>query len=81
MIKYYMIVSTSDLPNINFDEVLEDSIGTVRKSLDQTKAIIKWSGDIIPPSIDTLTTKEGPYDSQQIYQIAHTSEWFLPEIR
>jgi len=76
----YMIINTSDFSNINFDEVLED-IGTVRKSLDQTKAIVKWNGEIIPPSIDVLITKEGPYDQQQISQVICTSEWYLPDLK
>jgi hypothetical protein len=74
-----MIVNTSDLSNINFSEILEDSIDTVRKSIDQTKAIVKWDGEIIPSSLETLTTKEGPYNHQQIFQIICTPEWTLPE--
>jgi len=79
MIKYYMIVNTSDLSNINFSEMLEDSIDTVRKSIDQTKAIIKWDGEIIPSSLEVLTIKEGPYTHQQIFEIVCTPEWISPE--
>jgi hypothetical protein len=74
-----MIVNTSDLSNINFSEMLEDSVDTVRKSIDQTKAIIKWDGEIIPSSLEALTIKEGPYNHQQMFQIICTPEWTLPE--
>ena len=34
---YFMIFSVSELNKINFDEVLQTSIDTVRKSIDETK--------------------------------------------
>jgi len=46
----FMIFNVSELPNINFDEVLETSIDTVRKSVDETKTLVKWDGFTIPSS-------------------------------
>jgi hypothetical protein len=37
----YIIFSTSELDKINFDEVLETSSETVRKSIDETKTFVK----------------------------------------
>jgi hypothetical protein len=37
----YIIFSTSELDKINFDEVLETSAETVRKSVDETKTFVK----------------------------------------
>jgi hypothetical protein len=76
--RQYMIFSTSELPNIDFDQVLETSTETVRKSVDQTKTFVKWDGDTIPSSIEALTTQEGPYTYEEILDILATEEWSTP---
>jgi hypothetical protein len=74
----FMIFNVSELPNVNFTQVLETSIDTVRKSVDETKTFVKWDGETIPSSIDTLTTKEGPYTYEEILTILATPEWTNP---
>jgi hypothetical protein len=74
----FMIFNVSELPNINFDEVLETSIDTVRKSVDETKTLVKWDGDEIPQSVQSLQTKEGPYTYDEILVILSTPEWSEP---
>lgn len=74
----FMIFNVSELSTINFNEVLETSIDTVRKSVDQTKTFVKWDGVTIPPSVDALTTKEGPYTYEEILAILATPEWTDP---
>jgi hypothetical protein len=71
----FMIFSVTELPNINFNEVKETSIDTVRKSVDGTKTFVKWDGEIIPSSVESLTTKEGPYTYDEIIVILATEEW------
>lgn len=71
----YMIFNVSELNKINFNEVLETDIDTVRKSVDQTKTFVKWEGSTIPPSVQQLTTSEGPYTYNEIMNILLTSEW------
>ena len=73
-----MIFNASELPQIDFTQVLETSIGTVRKSIDQTKTFVKWDGVEIPSSIDSLTTKEGPYTYEEMLTILATPEWTDP---
>jgi hypothetical protein len=75
----FMIFNVSELPLIDFTQVLETSIDTVRKSVDETKTFVKWDGDIIPSSVDSLTTKEGPYSYEEILNILQTPEWTSPE--
>ena len=70
-----MIFNVSELPNINFNEVEETSIDTIRVSVDGTKTFVKWDGETIPPSVDSLTTKTGPYTYSEILQILSTPEW------
>ena len=75
----FMIFNVSELPQIDFTQVLETSIDTVRKSVDQTKTFVKWDGEI-PSSISSLTTKEGPYTYDEILVILSTEEWTDPNI-
>jgi hypothetical protein len=73
----FMIFNISELNKIDFTQVLETSIDTVRKSVDQTKTFVKWDG-IIPECVSNLTTKEGPYTYDEILVILSTSEWTAP---
>jgi hypothetical protein len=74
----FMIFNVSELPQIDFTQVLETSIDTVRKSVDKTKTFVKWDGTTIPSSVDSLTTKEGPYTYNEILTILATPEWTDP---
>ena len=73
--RQYMIFSTTYLASINFDEVLETSQQTVRKSVDQTKTFVKWNGEVIPTSVSLLPMKEGPYTHSEMLDILATAEW------
>ena len=73
-----MIFNVSELPQIDFTQVLETSIDTVRKSVDQTKTFVKWDGTIIPDCVLDLLTKEGPYTYNEILDILATPEWTDP---
>ena len=76
--RHFMIFSVTELPNIDFTQVNETSAETVRKSIDGTKTFVKWDGDNIPSSVETLTTKEGPYTYEEILIILSTEEWVSP---
>ena len=71
----FMIFNVSELGSVNFNEVLETSQDTVRKSVDETKTFVKWEGDDTPTSVDSLTTKEGPYNYEDMLTILSGSEW------
>ena len=73
----YIIFNVGELPLVNFNEVLETSVDTVRKSVDQTKTFVKWNGTQ-PSFVDDLTTKEGPYTHSEILNILDTPEWTDP---
>ena len=75
----FMIFSVTELDQIDFTQVLETSIDTVRKSVDETKTFVKWDGDVVPSSVDSLTTKEGPYTYEEILDILQTPEWTSPD--
>lgn len=73
--RQFMIFNISELNSIDFSQILETSEDTVRKSIDGTKTFVKWDGDTIPSSVDSLTTKEGPYTYDEILVILSGPEW------
>lgn len=73
----FMIFNVSELPQINFTQVLETSAETVRKSVDGTKTFVKWDG-AMPQCVIDLTTSEGPYTYEEILAILATPEWTDP---
>lgn len=75
MNRKFMIFNVSELEQINFDEVLETGAQTVRKSIDGTLTFVKWEGETIPPSVDSLTTKNGPYSYEEMLDILNGPEW------
>lgn len=74
----FMIFEVSELNLVDFNQVLETSVDTVRKSVDGLKTFVKWDGQTIPSSVDALTTKEGPYTYDEILTILATPEWTDP---
>lgn len=73
--RQFMIFNISELPSINFNEVLETSAETIRISVDGTKTFVKWDSESAPECVTNLTTKEGPYTYNEILEIMSTSEW------
>jgi hypothetical protein len=73
--RQFMIFNVSELNIIDFTQVLETSSDTVRKSVDNTKTFVKWDGETIPSSVESLTTKEGPYTYTEILDILSGPEW------
>jgi len=76
--RQYLIFPVTELANINFDEVLETSAETVRKSVDSAKTFVKWENEM-PASVVSLTQDiEGPYTHEEILTILSTEEWNQP---
>jgi hypothetical protein len=73
----FIIFNISELNKIDFSQVGETSIDTVRKSMDETKTFIKWDGDNMPECLSNLTTAEGPYTYDEILVILQTEEWTI----
>ena len=76
----FMIFNVSELNQINFDEILETNVNTIRKSIDGTKTFVKWEGSSVPQSVQNLTSKEGPYTYEEILSILLTNEWNDPNV-
>ena len=74
----YAIIQTSDLSNIDFDQIGETSENTLRYNLANTEFVIKWNsipsfiadGSVVP--VSTLTHEEA-------LAVMATAEWSEPE--
>ena len=71
----YVILDASELANVNFDLVKQDSADTLRYSLDGNKFLLKFEGDT--PSF--LIGKD-QHDHAEIRNILSGSEWASDEI-
>lgn len=74
-VRKFMIISVSDIDNINFLEICETSPETLSKSVDGTKTFVKWETEEVPQSIDSLVSKEGPYTNEEMSVILSSIEW------
>jgi hypothetical protein len=66
----YVIIDASDVSSVDFDRVLETSPETLRFSVDDTKALLKYEGE--QPSFLSGKTE---YDHAEILTILATDEW------
>jgi hypothetical protein len=73
----FVIFNVTELPLIDFNQVYETSIDTVRKSVDGTQTFVKY--DLPEPSsVTALTTKSIEYTYDEILTILATPEWTDP---
>jgi hypothetical protein len=76
--EHYAIIQTTDLANIDFDQIGETSENTLRYNLAGTEFVIKWNttptfindGSVVP--VSTLTHAEA-------LALMATAEWSEPE--
>lgn len=66
----YVIINSSDLDGVDFDQLLTKY---PRKSLDDSKALLKFDGDT--PS---FLIGETQYSLEEITLIMRSAEWFDP---
>ena len=70
----YVIVNVSELNNVNFDEIFNNSDEDLRYSLDGTKTFLRFRGEV-PTCIQNLETKSEILTSDEINDILHSEEW------
>jgi len=70
----YVIFDFSEVWKIDFDEVMETEIDTLRKSNDETKTFVKYLSDM-PESVESLTTKTNEFTHSEIIDILSNEEW------
>jgi hypothetical protein len=70
----FLIFPVAELSKVDFSQVCETSIDTVRKSVDETKTFVKWDGEV-PAFVAEIESAEGPYTYEEILVILATEEW------
>jgi len=73
----FVIFNITELNKINFNQVFETDINTVRKSVDETKTFVKFDLPT-PSSVASLTTKSQEYTYDEFLTILATPEWTKP---
>ena len=66
----YVIVNVSDVTDEMISSAIQTSVNTLRKSLDNSRAVLKWDGDT-PSCFNGLTT----YNHSQIKTELAGSDW------
>jgi hypothetical protein len=83
----YCVVDISELNNVDYSQVLQTSADTVRKSLDESRFILKYEGQK-PETIQNLENNEKLFayngnlilSHSQILEVVSTEEWTSREI-
>jgi hypothetical protein len=76
--RHFVIFDVSELPTIDFTQVLETSAETTRRSVDGTKTFVKWDGEFAPPCVESLTTKSEYHTYSEMLEILNGEEWTSP---
>jgi hypothetical protein len=70
----YILINTSDLSLIDFNQVAQTSVDTLRYSVDGTKTFVKFKGDT--PS---FLIGEPQYTREEMLSILSGEDWFNPD--
>jgi hypothetical protein len=70
----WVIITLADYTDEQLEDLttksIQSNVNTLRKSLDDTKAILKWDGDT-PEVFDGITT----YSHSEILEILNSNDW------
>ncbi len=75
----YAVINLSDINLIDFSQVGETSVSTIRKSLDDAQFVVKWEDGYTPTFIlDGSVVPVQTYDHHSILELMATPEWSDP---
>jgi hypothetical protein len=83
--RQYMIFSLTEVDTIDFNEVLQTSAETLRKSTDNTKSFVKWESMLITDSTNSLLNVPALDENGQIAELESapivetTPELYIPD--
>ena len=77
--RHYVIISASDVSNIDFSQVMETSTETLRFSVDGTLTFVKYEGDM-PSGVTACSSKSQEYSHTEILAILNNEDqvWWEP---
>jgi hypothetical protein len=70
----YITFNVSEIDSIDFNQVLETSVETLRYSVDKTQTVVKWIGEV-PSCILSLTTKSVYMSYYEILSLLNSPVW------
>ena len=74
----YVIFNTSETGSIDFSQVTETSVNTLRLNLSGSQTFVKYEGSQ-PSSVAGLSSKSNEYTHTQILNVLTGSEWSSTE--
>lgn len=75
----YATINIADLSNIDFSQIGETDENTIRKSLDESQFVIKWSNEHEPSFItDGSVTPLQTLTHSQALTLMSSAEWSEP---
>ena len=70
----YVIFNTSETGSIDFSQVMETSVNTLRLNISGSQTFVKYEGSQ-PSSVAGLSSKSSEYTHEQILNVLTGSEW------
>jgi hypothetical protein len=70
----YVIFNTSETGSIDFSQVMETSVNTLRLNLSGSQTFVKYEGSQ-PSSVAGLSSKSNEYTHTEILNVLTGSEW------
>ena len=74
----YVIFNTSETGSIDFSQVMETSVNTLRLNLSGSQTFVKYEGSQ-PSSVAGLSTKSNEYTHSEMLGILTGSAWMSDE--
>lgn len=72
----YLVILTSELSKVDFNQILERNISELGFSIDGSKTFIRWQSETDPTFLVDLSYTEGPYNNLEMITILSGPEWF-----
>ena len=73
----YVIINMTEVPLVDFNQVLQTSEATLRVSCNGLQTVLKWGGSE-PSFVASLSSYDGPYTHSEILTIMATAAWTDP---
>lgn len=75
----YAVIDINDLDLIDFSQIEETSINTIRKSIDEAQFVIKWQEGYEPTFIENgEVIPVGIYTHSECLELMNTPAWSEP---
>lgn len=72
----YVTLNVSEAPSLDFNQIEQTSIDTLRISVDGTETIVKWiTANGVPSSVAALTTKGSYMAHDEALLLMSTEAW------